>query len=255
MTTGTATTDRLFASVERLQGTTPWGRVLDAGTGEHSLRWLSERPTEALAAVTASESMARGLREKVPLRPQDRLLIGNWTDPTLLAGETFDTVLADYLLGAVDGFAPYFQDQLFPRLRPLVRHRLVTIGLAPYPDVAEDEGGALILELARLRDACILLAKHRCYREYPLDWTCRHLERAGFTVEDAWSTPIVYRERFITGQLRVCESKLGYLNDKALIAALRGQIESLRGRAMEHLRRHPEGIKLGADWVVVGRVG
>ena len=115
MTTGTATTDRLFASVERLQGTTPWGRVLDAGTGEHSLRWLSERPTEALAAVTASESMARGLREKVPLRPQDRLLIGNWTDPTLLAGETFDTVLADYLLGAVDGFAPYFQDQLLPR--------------------------------------------------------------------------------------------------------------------------------------------
>ncbi|MBK7760445.1 MAG: class I SAM-dependent methyltransferase, partial [Deltaproteobacteria bacterium] len=216
MTTVATTTDRLFASVERLQGTTPWGRVLDAGTGEHSLRWLSERPTEALAAVTASEAMARGLREKVPLRPQDRLIIGNWTDPTLLAGETFDTVLADYLLGAVDGFAPYFQDQLFPRLRPLVRHRLYTIGLAPYPDVAEDEGGALILELARLRDACILLAKHRCYREYPLDWTCRHLERAGFTVEDAWSTPIVYRERFITGQLRVCESKLGYLSDKAL---------------------------------------
>jgi hypothetical protein len=248
------TTDRLFASVERLQGTTPWGRVLDAGTGEHSLRWLSERPTEALAAVTASESMARGLREKVPLRPQDRLIIGNWTDPTLLVGETFDTVLADYLLGAVDGFAPYFQDQLFPRLRPLVRHRLYAIGLAPYPDVAEDEGGALILELARLRDACILLAKHRCYREYPLDWTCRHLERAGFTVEDAWSTPIVYRERFITGQLRVCESKLAYLTDKALIAALRGQIESLRGRAMEHLRRNPDGIRFGADWVVVGRV-
>ena len=62
MTTGAMTTDRLFTSVERLQGTTPWGRVLDAGTGEHSLRWLSERPTEALAAVTASEGMARGLR-------------------------------------------------------------------------------------------------------------------------------------------------------------------------------------------------
>ncbi|MBK6580170.1 MAG: class I SAM-dependent methyltransferase [Sandaracinaceae bacterium] len=203
--------------------------------------------------MTASEAMARGLREKVPLRPQDRLIIGNWTDPTLLAGESFDTVLADYLLGAADGFAPTSKTSSSPACAlgapPPLHHRP-----GPYPDVAEDEGGALILELARLRDACILLAKHRCYREYPLDWTCRHLERAGFTVEDAWSTPIVYRERFITGQLRVCESKLGYLNDKALIAALRGQIESLRGRAMEHLRRHPDGIRFGADWVVVGRV-
>ena len=52
----------------------------------------------------------------------------------------FDTVLADYLLGAVEGFAPYWQGQLFGRLRPLVAKRLYVIGLQPYihgrPDTA-----------------------------------------------------------------------------------------------------------------------
>lgn len=30
-------------------------------------------------------------------------------DENFLKGRVFDTVLADYLIGAIDGFAPYFQ--------------------------------------------------------------------------------------------------------------------------------------------------
>ena len=34
-------------------------------------------------------------------------MLGNWTDPSLLADEVYDdTVLADYLIGAVEGFPP-----------------------------------------------------------------------------------------------------------------------------------------------------
>lgn len=42
-------------------------------------------------------------------RPQDRLLLGNWADSDFMVNERFDTVIADYLLGAVDGFVPYWQ--------------------------------------------------------------------------------------------------------------------------------------------------
>src|SRR5690606_8319512 len=90
--------------------------------------------TERWTAVTASPRMMDSMRREVGerLRPQDRLLVGNWMDPQLLAGEVYDTVLADYLLGAVEGFAPYWQDRLFARLRPLVGGRLHLVGLEPY---------------------------------------------------------------------------------------------------------------------------
>ena len=35
------TTDALFKHIELLQGNQPWGRFLDAGTGEASLRFVS----------------------------------------------------------------------------------------------------------------------------------------------------------------------------------------------------------------------
>jgi hypothetical protein len=42
----------------------------------------------------------------------------------MLAGETFDVVIADYLVGSIDGFAPYYQDQIYARLRPHVTKHL-----------------------------------------------------------------------------------------------------------------------------------
>jgi hypothetical protein len=38
-----------------------------------------------------------------------QIVIGNWQDPSFLHGEKYDTILADYLIGAIDGFSPYFQ--------------------------------------------------------------------------------------------------------------------------------------------------
>jgi hypothetical protein len=43
------------------------------------------------------------------LRPDDSVVAGNWKDPKFLQGKIYDVVLADYLLGSIDGFAPYFQ--------------------------------------------------------------------------------------------------------------------------------------------------
>lgn len=102
------TGSRLYQIVADMQGERPWGNVLDAGTGKGSLRWLLTLDTERWTAITASPGMAEQVTQELgdQKRPEDRLLVGNWSDPEFLQGERFDTVLADYLLGAIDGFAP-----------------------------------------------------------------------------------------------------------------------------------------------------
>lgn len=50
----------------------------------------------------------------------------------------FDVVIADYLVGSIDAFAPYFQDKIFERLKPHVGKRLYVTGAEPLPDHVED---------------------------------------------------------------------------------------------------------------------
>ena len=246
--------DTLFSFVETLQGSRRWGRVLDAGTGEHSLVWLATLATESWTAVTGEASVARRLETQftAAMRPADAIVCGNWSDPTFLHGECYDVVIADYLLGAIDGFAPYYQDRLFHRLRPHAGARLYVIGLEPYPAEAQNEWGRTILELTRLRDACILLAGHRMYREYPLDWTVRHVEEAAFVVEEARFFPIRYGPRFVEECSKVVRSKLPYLVDRRLAVELEGAIERLRERA---LATHDVSgsVPFGEDYVIAAR--
>ena len=250
--------DALFDTIERWQGGRPWGRVLDAGTGAHSLRWIRSMETTGWTAVTGDPARERNLREQTgtAMRPEDAVTTGNWSDELFLADERFDTVLADYLLGALDGFAPYHQDRLFGRLRRHVRGRLYVVGLGAYPDGivpgegADPEAGRRVLELARVRDACILLAGHRCYREFPVDWVVRSLEQGGFRVQEATQVPIVYRARFVNGQMDVCLRKLAYFEDAALAASMRQHIEDVRARALEACDRLG-GLRFGHDHVVM----
>ncbi len=242
----------LYERVTALHGHRPWGAVLDAGTGRSSMRWLLGLDTERWTAVTGSQAMADNTRREAGerMRPQDRLVVGNWIDPELLAGERYDTVLADYLLGAIEGFAPYWQDRLFERLRPLVGRRLYVLGLEPYvPRLPTDADGRLVNEIGRLRDACLLLAEDRPYREYPLDWTLRHLERAGFRIVDAEAIPIRYGERFVHSQLDMCVQAAGKLRDRRLAAPLLAHVADLRARALAHVAREG-GLRHGHDYIV-----
>lgn len=249
--------DALFDTIARWQGDRPWGRVLDAGTGTHSLNWIRGLETTGWTAVTGDPARERNLRRDVgaELRPADAVVTGNWSDELFLVEQRFDTVLADYLLGALDGFAPYHQDRLFGRLRRHVAGRLYVVGLGPYADGivpgegADSEAGRHILEIARVRDACILLAGHRCYREYPLDWVARNLETHGYRVQEATRVPIVYRARFVNGQMDVCLRKLAYFADQDVAAAMRGHIAEVRARALDACERLG-GLRFGHDYVV-----
>jgi len=243
----------LYDRITEWQGSQPWGAVLDAGTGRGSMRWLLAQRTERWTAVTGAQLMAETVQRDVGtrLRPQDRIVVGNWMDPQLLADERYDTVLADYLLGAVDAFAPYWQDQLFSRLQPLVRGRLYVIGLEPYtPYVPDDAAGRVISDIGRLRDACMLLARERPYREYPLDWVLRSLRAAGFRILDAQRVAIRYGERFVNSQLDMCTRTLGKLADRKLALTLHEHVADLRARALA-LSADAGGLLHGHDYIVM----
>lgn len=244
----------LFTSIETLQGDKPWGSFLDSGTGVKSLEWILSLPTDRWTAITAAQSMADTTRESLGerMRAQDRLLVGNWVNDSLLTGESFDTVLVDYLVGAIEGFAPYWQDRVFERLRPLVADngRLYVIGLEPYVQFTpETASGKMIWEIGRARDACLLLAGERPYREYPMDWMLRKLGLAGFRMIDARRYPIRYRAPYIHSQLDMCLNRLERFHSADLGAAMRGYVEELRTRALA-LNEQEGGLRHGFDYVI-----
>ena len=226
----------LFRHIEGLHGERPWGAVLDAGTGVNSISWVASLETERWTAVSGSAGETELARQAVgtALRPQDRVIQGNWAEADLLKGEIYDTVLADYLLGAVEGFAPYFQTYLFTRLRPLTRGALYVTGLEPYVPTARPEtrAGRLLWEIGRFRDACMLLAGNRPYREYPAPWVVDQLQRAGFAVRNVKHFAIGYKERFVNAQIDMCAPGLETLADRALAQALKEHGEALRVEAV-----------------------
>ncbi|MEG0183108.1 MAG: class I SAM-dependent methyltransferase [Stenotrophomonas sp.] len=243
----------LYERIAQLHGHRPWGSVLDAGTGPASMQWLQGLHSQRWTAVTGAAQMEEKTRSTMtaPPREQDRLLVGNWMDPTLLQGECFDVVLADYLLGAIEGFAPYWQGRLFERLRPLVGQRLYMIGLQPYihgrPDGA---AGAMVNAIGRLRDACLLLCGDSPYREYPLQWALRSLEAARFRVIDAQQVPITYGPRFIQSQLAMCSHAAGKLADRRLAVELLRHVDDLQMRALA-LSQQLGGLQHGHDYIIV----
>lgn len=242
----------IFQAIEALQDGRPWGKVLDAGTGTHSIGWVASLDTERWTAVSGAEAHAIQVRDAIAARrrPGDRILVGNWEDPHLLAGETYDTVLADYLLGAIDGFAPYFQHRLFARLRPLVGQRLYVVGLEPYvigePDTAD---GRLVWEIGRFRDACLLLAGEQPYREYPAQWVVDHLEASGYKVIAAKRFANRYKQKFVDGQIDMCALRLAKIADRDLARALSDRGEALRAQALDQIARQGS-LSYGFDYLL-----
>ena len=137
---------------------------------------------------------------------------GDDTSTTTTQKQYYDTIIADYLIGAMEGFSPYKQDLMIDKLasylkpptgiitstttttttdgheqqqqqhqQPQRGGRLYIIGLEPMPDSYDDgihgkeSPQNLICELRRIRHACILLAGQRPYREYPYEWVKRRI--------------------------------------------------------------------------------
>eukprot|EP00640_Fibrocapsa_japonica_P003398 CAMPEP_0113935562 /NCGR_PEP_ID=MMETSP1339-20121228/2702_1 /TAXON_ID=94617 /ORGANISM="Fibrocapsa japonica" /LENGTH=306 /DNA_ID=CAMNT_0000937771 /DNA_START=97 /DNA_END=1017 /DNA_ORIENTATION=+ /assembly_acc=CAM_ASM_000762 len=266
-----------FAEITRMQQECgkPWGKFLDAGTGLHSMKWVSSRGRsggldsnedpvgglESWCGVTASWEDAQKIRQDPQvsgvMQDSDSVVLGNWDDPDLLKGMTFDTVLADYLIGAMDGFSPYKQDLMLPRLKQHMAPgaRLYIIGLEPLPDKSQNPAEDIVCEVRRVRDACILLAGHRCYREFPLEWTERHLTGSGFRVVESKKLPIMYSFQSIKRQIDVASRKLPFFKDKALVSVMRQHIDQLTERVREAVSSTPNSrVRLGFDYIISAEV-
>lgn len=243
--------DILYSTIEEWQEEKEWGNVLDAGTGEQSLQWLLTKQTKSITAITGDPHRKDALSKRFQknLRPQDKILHGNWLNQKLLYGLQFDLVVADYLLGAIEGFAPYYQNKLFHRLKPHVEGVVYVVGLNPFTGDNNDEGAKLIRKIAELRDACILLAGHRPYREYPRKWTEDRLKCSGFKIIRSSSFPILFGQRFINGQLNVCRRKLAFIDDHALTQSLENHIKQLREHAEAFVTKNGR-IRFGSDYII-----
>lgn len=246
-------TDLLFDHIVALHGDRPWGSVLDAGTGVHSSRWVRALPARRWTAVTADPMVAHSVaREAPPQGPtgaEGCVVVGDWSDASLLGGERFDVVLADYLLGAVEAFAPYFQHRLFERLARHVAGRLYVVGLEPLPDRPSTEAERVVTDIARTRDALTLLHGGRPYREFPLDWVRLHVERAGMRVVSARRFHNVFGHDWIERQCDACTWRIERIPDDALKDVMHARVEALRTRA-HGVCEAEAGLRCGHDHVL-----
>ena len=276
--------DMLFNCIEESQGSKSFGNVLDAGTGMHSLRWIATLTNErsgkgmtSFTAITADKTMQQNvLKEANELGISNigNVIIGNWfgSTPLKLVENSYDVILADYLIGAMDGFSPYQQDLMIPKLLKLLKPngRLYIVGLQPIPDKV-DEDGDIICQVRRIRDACILLAGHRCYREYPLEWIERQIQQTSYNdVQDneeesgenngndyqfkllsSKTFSILYKHSSIVTQINVGRSKFKYFPTPELVDSMKTILDDLERQSSEATSKAPNGrIKLGFDYVV-----
>ena len=113
------------------------GDVLDAGTGYESFRWLQAARNgqhDTLTAVTMDPTLVAALGDKSSAQPDNRVLVGNLDSPEMLKGMSFDVILADFLLAAIEGFAPYQQEALLQKVMGLLRPDGVLLVVAQQPE-------------------------------------------------------------------------------------------------------------------------
>lgn len=214
----------------------PWGDVLDAGTGASSWDWLLKQPCRSRTGVTAEAARAQSLRSRPGVSADDTILEGLWQDTQLLEGRSFDVIIADYLLGSCDRYAPHFQEEMLERVVGKCSGWLFLVGLEP-PAPATTPAQRCLFEVAQLRDAVQLLLGNRPHREIPQAWIERQLTRLG--VKLAWSERYhnLYDENWVGREVASLEQNLQLFEDRGLAQVLRRRCHALRKNAAEYLRQ------------------
>lgn len=251
-----------------------WGRVLDAGTGRHSLSWLLKGDAssfiEEVVAVTGEEPLANELSidfspSNTPHATPLKVMTGNWQNEKFLALEKpFDVIIADYLIGAIEGFAPYYQDQICGRLEQMLapNGRMYLVGLQPLIDPqtslgssdADADASKMIQHVARTRNACLLLAGRRCYREYPMEWAQRQLVQSGLSVTNTVRYANVYGLSAIIRQLEVGRRHVPMFQDADLAACMQKALDRIEKLLKDEFGSSSDAkqrkISFGFDYVI-----
>ena len=243
--------EAIWSEIEQLQGGKPWGNILDAGTGMQSLDWVRGLSSTSWTAVTANVNTRDVLLSSVKqsMRRRDRILLGRWEDADFLSGERYEIVLCHYLLGGLERVSAYFEDKLLARLKLLCAGRLFLVGLEPLlePSTAEER---LVVELLRLRDACLLLSGSRAYREYPLDWVVSRVAAAGGRLREKCVFPNYYSSTFIQEVIEFCQKRCSLISDRELAEQLISSGRRLLDRALGLCLKNG-ALRCGNDYLLM----
>ena len=247
--------DILFSTIERYHEQKPWGRMLDAGTGVNSVKWMLGLDCEDWLGITADRRMKDNVVKEAKLEADesDRIVVGNWMEESFCSTlGMFDTIVADYLFGAVDGFSPHTQDLVMKKLKQHLKPggALYIIGMYPIPDHASGPAD-IIAEIRRVRDSCILLAGHRPYRELPSEWVIRHLIKEGFEVRKTRNFNILHSKDSAVRQIRVARSKLDLMENGAVRGGMQLYLDDLEARVEEIMEESDtKSLTLSHDYVI-----
>ncbi len=217
--------------------------VLDAGTGDRSARFLAQKEPGKLVCVAApgdtrKEEEARECLEAIGYGNY-QIVLGNLVSADLFPIDSFDFILAHYLIQSVDGFAPLGVYEVLCSLYKYLRQEgeLVIVEPEAYaPFLPEYEltstyevlGDAqlgrrsnrelidTILFLVMVPDSLKLLSPPIGGR-YPSKWICNWLTGVGFTeLEECFFDIKMYVDREFTQRaaftrqiiMKMCNLKL-----------------------------------------------
>lgn len=275
------------------EGRRHFGRFLDAGTGSESLKWVAslfdKSMIESYTAITADEMMHHRVTaqaDELGISNKGRIIIGNWIDgvnkntgkvsfsssssrrkkkngssnnDVLLyqdeEPEQFDTILVDYLIGAMDKFSPYFQDVIFERLNVHLRPggRLLILGMEPISDESDGGVAKITTDIKHVRDACQLLAGERPYKEFPLSWIERTLAKVdGWTVVQRKIFPYKYTFEKLVKQINLGRRRVHKFSSEELKVVMTGVLDELEARSLKITTGLKDGTFMsGFNYVVI----
>lgn len=240
-----ATTDPIFRTIEKHHGEdSSFHDILDAGTGLYSLQWLAslckQDKLDSYTAVTAEHAMRQRVQDKADewgVAKGNSIVVGNWFGNVDLPKEQYDTILAEYLIGAIDGFAPYKQQEMIPLLVKLLKPggRLYLVGWEPMPVTSNNPAANILCEVQRIKDACIMIAGQRKYREYPLHWILSQVERIPniSLAAEPQVFPIRYQHEKIVSLINAGRATLEHFPSKELAKSMGAVLDDLERQSKE----------------------
>ena len=288
----------LTKATNAARGHDRWGNVLDAGTGPGSMSYLCAQPTETVVAVTAARTMSARLKMelKAPCKPVElltnysangtvtgvvrkdghpnTLLVGNWfgadhggkrplTEHPVYTAQKFDTVLAEYLLGALEHFAAFNEQKMMDLLVSSVKDDglLLFCGRKPFdypgPEPYKTEYNKamqLVLDVERVRDAAMLLSHQREYREFPAWWVREALLQRGLEIVRQESFTGRVNIDYVKQQLDWARREARKVPAKSLSASLLEHIKGLQAAAdAEAGLNKKDGVSFGGSYCIVAR--
>jgi SAM-dependent methyltransferase len=233
------------------QNVSSWESVLDAGTGFGSMCWLMRQKRKTITGVTAASTGTYGSNDlSSAFKKEDAITIaaGNWKDASFLQNETFDVVVADYLLGAVELHWPHGADGMMDRVLGATSPGgfVLIVGLEPYEMVLNRARykDRLVLDIEAIGESAAFVAGKTTYREVPESWVLRQVGRfPDFQVVATRQFEMRIHARSLQKQIGYARSTAKKIGDIGMKNAYLSRVTELEEELRAYKGPHSKGAR------------